>query len=157
MTNGNNPKNVPVRFEIREGDTVLDTVTLGAGQSADDLAGLFGEDSGDHDIVLVAIPQNGSESVLDSATVGSNCVEVEPAVVQPEASVDADCDGVVVTLDNSGSDEAVTYTVVINGESQDVTVPAGETDTATGDLRDNGRWNVTVSVGANELLAEGGA
>ncbi len=79
-------------------------------------------------IVLVAIPKNGSESVLDSATVGSNCVEVSPACrrsLRPRSTPTATAWSSRSTT--RGSDEAVTYTVVINGESQDVTVPAGET------------------------------
>jgi hypothetical protein len=87
----------------------------------------------------------------NKTTTSQNTGEDNPGVVGPNASIEGECDSAVATLD-AGTPDATTFTITRTGDSEgeDVTVPAGTSDTFDVDL-DAGHPGVTVTAGEDEL------
>ncbi len=88
----------------------------------------------------------------------SGIQDCEDPVNAPAASIDVSCElgGATITLDNTGSDEDVTYTVTIDGVAQDVVVAAGGTDEIFTAIDEDADYAISVTAeGMDDVTAEG--
>ena len=92
------------------------------------------------------ITVRGGGKDLASSTFTQNCETFTPA-----ASLTHDCTSYTATLNNTGSNIPVEFTVVVNGVSQVVTVAAGQTQNVTGPVVEDGTYTVTISAGGAQL------
>jgi len=100
----------------------------------------------------VTVTASGMEAV--SATYTADCV---PPVVEeplPVASATVDCEGFVVLLDNSeGTADAVFTVVGPEGDSELVTVPAGESGSCEFPVTEDAEKTVTVTASGMEAVS----
>lgn len=137
-----NPTDAPVEFVVSIDGKVVDTFTLGAGESRTDS---YPVGDGEHDVSVQADGADVSDSV-----VVVDCVEAAPVADATDV-----CDavsGIVVTLDNPG-DAPVEFEVVVDGSVVDtVVVPAGGTDTVTAGPLGDGDHDVVVTADGQTIV-----
>jgi len=95
-------------------------------------------------------PGGQTTTAIDVAT-PTGCTPT--SVTEPTASITHDCTGYDVTLDNTASTTTVTYTVTVNGTSQQHTVAAGKTTHVTGPVTEDTDTTIRVTA-TNTTLAE---
>ncbi len=136
VTLDNQGSKVPVKFTVTVNGDSTDYVVMDGKKL--DVTGDLTEDT-DYRITVTSGKQKLAK---DSFTV--NCA-------QPEATVTNDCTGYTVDLDNKSSDVDVTFTVTVNGDATDYTVPAHGADEVTGPVSEGSSYEIVVSHGKTEL------